>query len=571
MSLLQANTLDGLLSDLELACQDPAPARPEPPKKPGRGPATALPTKSAQPVVPSHLVSKTTSDRQLSGQFPLEDDLSVTKGLSLASEAKHCPPPVPQRDLSSVMATTAGINKAGDNSRVANNLNELDVLLQDLSNARLGGGERNNMMEQRSESVMTSSSQVSYQSSGFYPSDHNRPLSAERKSPMPAAGVTRNPIEDAMIREMESKMESRHEFVSQSSEISNEESKWQYVGNGLWENGDRQSSQEPTKSPTVTTPATPSFHEKKKQVDTLNLATSYHGSSRHKASSATQELDDLMQSLNTFKLKDQKEEPVSTNLDDMLGNLQENMEKQGVKTTQKGVCGACNKPIVGQVVTALGKTFHPEHFTCDHCNMELGTENFFEREGKPFCENDYHTLFSPRCDHCNGAILDKCVSALDRTWHPEHFVCYDCNSPFGDDGFHEKDGQAYCKNCYYGAFAPKCAGCSLAITENFISSLDAQWHQNCFVCATCNQPFADGNFFEHEGAPYCETHFHALKGSLCAGCSKPISGRCITAMFRKFHPEHFVCSFCLKQLNKGTFKEKGEKPYCHECFNRLYG
>ena len=132
MSLLQANTLDGLLSDLELACQDPEPARPELPKMPGRGPATAQPT-----VVPSHLVSKPTSDRQLSGQFPLEDDLSVIKGLSLASEAKHCPPPVPQRDLSSVMATTAGFNKpTGDNSRVANNLNELDVLLQDLSNAR---------------------------------------------------------------------------------------------------------------------------------------------------------------------------------------------------------------------------------------------------------------------------------------------------------------------------------------------------------------------------------------------------------------------------------------------------
>ena len=72
-------------------------------------------------------------------------------------------------------------------------------------------------------------------------------------------------------------MESRHEFVSQSSEVSNEESKWQYVGNGLWENGDRQTSQEPAKSPTVTTPSTPSFLEKKKQVDTLNLATSYHG------------------------------------------------------------------------------------------------------------------------------------------------------------------------------------------------------------------------------------------------------------------------------------------------------
>ena len=67
--------------------------------------------------------------------------------------------------------------------------------------------------------------------------------------------------------------------------------------------------------------------------------------------------------------------------------------------------------------------------------------------------------------------------------------------------------------------------------------------------STCLQePFVAGNFFEHNGLPYCETHYHAMRGSLCAGCHKPISGRCITAMFRKFHPEHFLCSFCLKQV-----------------------
>ena len=58
---------------------------------------------------------------------------------------------------------------------------------------------------------------------------------------------------------------------------------------------------------------------------------------------------------------------------------------------------------------------------------------------------------------------------------------------------------------------------------------------------------------------------------ICAACDNLITGRCITAMMRKFHPEHFVCSFCLKQLNKGTFKEKAEKPYCHGCFVRLFG
>lgn len=84
------------------------------------------------------------------------------------------------------------------------------------------------------------------------------------------------------------------------------------------------------------------------------------------------------------------------------------MNRQGVNTAQKGCCSACDKPIVGQVITALGRTWHPEHFTCNHCCQELGTRNFFERDGHPYCEPDYHNLFSPRCAYCNGAILDVC-------------------------------------------------------------------------------------------------------------------------------------------------------------------
>ena len=36
-------------------------------------------------------------------------------------------------------------------------------------------------------------------------------------------------------------------------------------------------------------------------------------------------------------------------LDMMLGDLQEDMNKQGIKTKQKGVCWVCSKPILGQV------------------------------------------------------------------------------------------------------------------------------------------------------------------------------------------------------------------------------
>ncbi len=49
-----------------------------------------------------------------------------------------------------------------------------------------------------------------------------------------------------------------------------------------------------------------------------------------------------------------------------------------------------------------------------------------------------------------------------------------------------------------------------------------QWHPDCFVCKECGEPFRGGQFYEHEGFPYCETHYHGLRGSLCAGCHKPI-------------------------------------------------
>jgi len=446
---------------------------------------------------------------------------------------------------------------------LSNNLNELDILLQDLSAARYSGHVEHH-------ETITESRSYSTHSNG-YPDTLDLivpPKPPERAKSKTPANFSLNGDHHDLHAVERSRTEETRTISTENG--GNLESKWEYMGFGIWENRDpddlsplttRRFSSETGRMQAVQNRGSNGF-----QVD-------LDGTS---ASTATAELDDLMTSLNNFKMDADRtiDEPViggAPNLDDMLGNLQEDMNKQGIKTKQKGVCAACTKPIVGQVITALGHTWHPEHFMCSHCNQELGTMNFFERDGKPYCEQDYHHLFSPRCGYCQGPILDKCISALDQTWHPEHFFCSDCGRQFGDEGFHEKDGAAFCKDCYFEQFAPKCGGCNTPITDNYISSLNLQWHPNCFVCKECKQPFHDGAFFEHEGFPYCETHYHALRGSLCAGCHKPISGRCITAMFRKFHPEHFVCSFCLKQLNKGTFKEQGDKPYCHECFDRLFG
>ncbi|XP_034251487.1 paxillin isoform X4 [Thrips palmi] len=445
------------------------------------------------------------------------------------------------------MATTKSYTSTTKTNALNNNLSELDTLLQDLSNARYSGGTTTTTMERVSDSLNGGSEPVV---------KTTRTVSHAR------------PSVDSLLDELST-----------------------VVPNGDLPDGHKLLVKKVVyERETQKAQAVPS------------------------ASTATRELDDLMASLSDFKwlneyfallvrtietvtammrkikannlqhqqvsespyakptkAKQTQSSPNKQNLDSMLGNLHADMSRQGVNTTQKGCCHACEKPIVGQVITALGKTWHPEHFTCNHCNQELGTRNFFERDGRPYCEPDYHNLFSPRCAYCNGPILDKCVTALEKTWHTEHFFCAQCGKQFGEEGFHERDGKPYCRDDYFDMFAPKCGGCNRPIMENYISALNSQWHADCFVCRDCRQPFHGGSFFDHEGLPYCETHYHAKRGSLCAGCHKPITGRCITAMFRKFHPEHFVCAFCLKQLNKGTFKEQNDKPYCHGCFEKLFG
>lgn len=315
--------------------------------------------------------------------------------------------------------------------------------------------------------------------------------------------------------------------------------------------------------------------------------------SKPSATSATQELDRLMASLSDFRVQNHlpasgpPQPPASSpthegcpsppgqtskgSLDTMLGLLQSDLSRRGVPTQAKGLCGSCNKPIAGQVVTALGRAWHPEHFLCSGCSTTLGGSSFFEKDGAPFCPECYFERFSPRCGFCNQPIRHKMVTALGTHWHPEHFCCVSCGEPFGEEGFHEREGRPYCRRDFLQLFAPRCQGCQGPILDNYISALSALWHPDCFVCRECLAPFSGGSFFEHEGRPLCENHFHAQRGSLCATCGLPVTGRCVSALGRRFHPDHFTCTFCLRPLTKGSFQERASKPYCQPCFLKLFG
>lgn len=60
------------------------------------------------------------------------------------------------------------------------------------------------------------------------------------------------------------------------------------------------------------------------------------------------------------------------------------------------------------------------------CGCDLAEGGFFVRQGEHICTRDYQRLYGTRCFSCDRFIEGEVVSALGRTYHPDCFVCAVC-------------------------------------------------------------------------------------------------------------------------------------------------
>jgi hypothetical protein len=142
----------------------------------------------------------------------------------------------------------------------------------------------------------------------------------------------------------------------------------------------------------------------------------------------------------------------------------------------------------------------------------------------------------------------------------------------------EFKGKAYCKEDYAALFADVCTGCNQPLIDNYLSAAGGRYHEGCFMCVDCKTPFkSHESFYEHDGLTLCEKHYYERKSILCNSCAKPIIGKCINALGKRYHEEHFKCSFCQKLLDaEGSipgqtgFKGHDGKAFCHSCHLKLY-
>lgn len=240
-------------------------------------------------------------------------------------------------------------------------------------------------------------------------------------------------------------------------------------------------------------------------------------------------------------------------------------------------CGGCEKAISGVVINAMGKRWHANCFKCRQCGENLEHMAFFEKDGFPYCGLDYHEQFSLRCDYCGTPIEEKSINALGKHYHEGHFFCRECGNPFDEGGFMVHDGHPYCEKDYLKKFGQKCMGCGDYISGEFLNALGGDWHKHCFVCTECKEPFDSETFYVKNSKPFCQRHYKSAgtvkTSNICAACGDYIEGRAASALNQKWHPNHFNCVSCGKELSAsvpGMWQDNGKaEPVCKMCARKV--
>jgi serine/threonine kinase 3 len=122
-------------------------------------------------------------------------------------------------------------------------------------------------------------------------------------------------------------------------------------------------------------------------------------------------------------------------------------------------CASCAGAIVGKHMVVGRLRWHKQHFVCTQCKTQLTGDSFELHEDQLYCEAHFHQMFSPVCAGCKDYITAGGVAtALGKTWHPEHFVCTHCSSAFSSSRFIAKGNMPFCDKQCYSDFAHTDAG-----------------------------------------------------------------------------------------------------------------
>lgn len=70
------------------------------------------------------------------------------------------------------------------------------------------------------------------------------------------------------------------------------------------------------------------------------------------------------------------------------------------------VCKGCGQAVIGNYISALGATWHPEHFVCASCGRPIDVRSFnVDQQGKPYHTECFARTVAPRCAYCGKPLM----------------------------------------------------------------------------------------------------------------------------------------------------------------------
>nr|XP_026244934.1 actin-binding LIM protein 1 isoform X11 [Urocitellus parryii] len=169
-------------------------------------------------------------------------------------------------------------------------------------------------------------------------------------------------------------------------------------------------------------------------------------------------------------------------------------------------------------------------------------------------------MYGTRCHGCGEFVEGEVVTALGKTYHPNCFACTVCKRPFppgdrvtfnGRDCLCQLCAQPMSSSPSEAACSGNCAGCGRDIKNGqALLALDKQWHLGCFKCKSCGKVLT-GEYISKDGAPYCEKDYQGLFGVKCEACQQFITGKVLEAGDKHYHPSCARCSRCNQMFTEG--------------------
>ena len=254
---------------------------------------------------------------------------------------------------------------------------------------------------------------------------------------------------------------------------------------------------------------------------------------------------------------------------------------------QELICERCAKEVVSGGVKAMSKIWHHKCFVCTTCKQPFDKDGYYNVDGNPFCKP--HAIERKR--ELNKAATTPRASPLPspsgttpRDTSPSGTTPRD-TSPSGTTP-RDTSPSVTTSRTSSGATPrassksePNCSKCGKEVTTLGVKAMEQIWHQECFVCTTCKQPFDKDGYYNVDGSPFCKPHAIERKRelqsqqstpsppSICPTCNLEVKVG-VSAMNKKWHGECLKCTMCDKKLKDKPLFESEGKAYCKKCIKK---